>query len=197
MIARAVLACALFALAGRDARAADLPKDISEDARAAVVKKWQANYTAARAKLMAQADEAETLAKLPATAAEGKRKLADAKALLARIDKDHTAVPVPVTFIINERPVKEGVIGIVEAGEFVGSMTADGVLVEGVLVNDKRVVRYLIASPFPLPKPKAKKDPPVSLAGAWYIAGTTEMKGKAVPVLYRFEIKKTDIPSEK
>lgn len=186
MLRACLLAFPLLA-AAVSARAADLPKDISPDARAEFLAQLKGNYAKARGDLLAEIEDARTLAKFKATEAEGKKKLALADMRLAQLEKSPLNAAGKLLGHIGESP-KAGTVGTVAAGEFLATATsAEGVLVTGLLAgDDKIVVQYLIASPLKLPKPAGKKDPPVSMNGIWYVAGTTEVKGKAVPVLYRF-----------
>jgi hypothetical protein len=184
--------------------AADLPKDIDPEARAAFIKKLQKVYVAERDKWKAKVEEAEALAKFPATAAEGKKMLAAAKERLAIIEKNPTEWTIPNSPLVlfGDVPAKQGLIGYLNVGgwELIASeVLAEGVLVEGAMKNGDRVklAHYLIASPFEVPKAKGKKPPAVTLPGLWYVAGSVDVKGKAVPVLYRFELKAEDLKGEK
>jgi hypothetical protein len=182
------------------ALAADLPKDITPEAKAAIIKKCKSLRDDDREKWTKEAEDAQTLIKFAGTAAEGKKKLAQAKSILAGIEKfpQSYANRLAVEFV--EPPLAAGSIGRLRAdrNEFAVIETSDdGVAVECVLSDGgnstgKKILRYFIASPLKVPKGKGKKDPIVSLPGLWYVAGTTEVKGKTVPVLYRFELTKED-----
>lgn len=176
-------------------RAADdekLPPDISPDDRAAWVKEWRADYLKYREQFQKKIAEGKQLAKFATTAADGRKLIAEGEIGLDRLDKQPTYYCGRVKSIINA--VEGGDILSVNAGEYIASAAEKGVLVSGVIVNggEKRLLKLLVASPMKLPK--GKKESPIALPGLWYVAGSIEIKGESVPVLYRFEVKKDDFP---
>ncbi len=193
------LAALLTLILAPSVLAADFPQDMTPDARAAFLKKWQTAYATERDKWTAQADEARSLLKFKATEKEGKAKLAEATAALASLEKEPGLfVGSPAQNAGEKEPLVGEVCNLrVVNNEFAVAETIDGrTLVECVIPRNGKaaVTRYLIASPIDVPK---KKDGKIGLPGMWYCAGTTEVKGKTVPVLYRLELKKDDYPPAK
>lgn len=193
------LSAALALCIASTCTAADLPKNISTIARAEWVKKWQPTYAAEREKRQARVEEGRTLAKFAATKKEGEALLIEATAALKDFEARPWIAPgAPIEVIGEKEPTAGAVCGFaVLRDEFaVGEVLPEGVLVECVVPRKGKVTiaRYLIASPIELPK---KKDATMKLPGMWYCAGTADVKGKTVPVLYRFELSKDDFPPVK
>ena len=201
---RVCLFVSAFTLASA-AAAADLPKNISAEDRADFLTELKLAYAADRSAVLVKVEEAKTLAQFKATEKEGKKKLADAEAELARMDKDPLAWAVPKKGSISTIGAKppKGRIGYLNAGGVwtytVAEATADGAVIDGLFKvgTDTDTARYLVASKIDVPKTKGKLPPEVKLPGLWYVAGTADVKGKPVPVLYRFALKAEDITAKK
>lgn len=192
------LAFVLLAVSVATAADADLPKDISAEDREAVIRNLRTVYSAEHDKWAAQAEDAKTLMKFKATEKEGKQKLAKAEAELARLAKEPASWTIPKSPIVlfGDVPARTGRIGHLNNGGWmfvVSEVLPNGVLVDAMLKEGAKVstARYFIASPVEVPK--KGKNPEIRFPGLWYVAGTAEIKGKVVPVLYRFEVKKADI----
>lgn len=195
-------ACAALALAATAALcgAADVPPDITPEGRADALKEFRKLYEAEAGRWRAEAEDARTLTKFPATENEGINRLAVASKKLADLEREPWRhVPELPVHPASHEDAKGGDIVFVPPGEYVGEKVAGGVLVEGLVGSgrERRIVRLLVASPLKLPEAKGKRFPPVTLPGLWYFAGTHEVGGKRVIVLYRFEVKKADLGPKK
>lgn len=140
--------------------------------------------------------------KFPATAKAGKANLSKARAGLARLEQTPWLNAGAGLVVIGENPrLKAGEIGFISSlGEYVATKTNNGTLVDGLInpKDEKLPTRFLIASPFEIPKVgKGKKGKPLTFTGLWYVAGFVDISGKNVPVLYRFNIKKEEITGPK
>lgn len=177
--------------------AADLPPDISPEARAAFVKKLVPLYEAERAKSLKDIEEAKALTKFAATEKEGKRKLKIAETHYTNLARFPWSVPGAGYVVIGEASVKAGDIGIVSrVGEFVATKLDEGVQIDGLIdPNGSRLLtRFVVASKFEVPKTvKGKKNPPLRFDGIWYVAGETEAGGKKVPVIYALVLKPEEV----
>lgn len=200
---RAALLATLFTCAAT-AAAADLPKDITPEARTAVVKRHARLAADEKEKQLKNIEEAKTLIKFPATEKEGKLKLRLAQGRLDVLDKTPwLASGAPLVALGAKPNLDAGEIGYFSPlGEYVASKVADGVLIDGLFdpAGEKLLVKFLIASPFQVPKaaPKGKKNPPLfSPTDLWYVAGFTEVGRKNVPVLYAFKFTKDDFTEPK
>lgn len=186
------------------ATAADpLPKDISAEARAEWLKKWQEGHTKRADEIKKKIEDANTLLKLPTTEAEGKKKLAEAKAEQKRLGAAGWYYPGHPFPSILAKAARPGDVVLIPGGNLFQlgeDLKEGGVIAEAILPEDKdtaTLTRYLVASPVKLGKPVGKKQPAVDLTHLWYWAGSVDYKGKSIPVLYRFEIKKEDFPPAK
>lgn len=184
------------------ALAAELPRNITPEDRAAFIRKAAAAHAKAVEDWKAKAEDAKAQMKFPATAKEGKANLAKAEAALANLARAPQQVSGTLLVVIGENPkLKAGDIGIISPlGEYVATKTDDGTLVDGLInpKDEKLPTRFLIASPFEIPKAvKGKKNPPLTFTGLWYVAGFVEKNGKKVPVIYNLDIKKEEITSDK
>ena len=183
--------------------AAELPAPLPENERAELVAKWRKGYDAALAKVKDDIADAKLLSQTKGTASEGKVKLATANAILAAMTKNPTLYGGGFAPIY-ENGGRDQVGSLTQPSLTVAEVNRDGVIVEGlvirkraislnpvVMAEDKIVARYLIASPLPA----AKKGAKVNLEGLWHVAGEIEHNEKRIPVLYRFEIKKDELPA--
>lgn len=185
--------------------AVDLPKPLTEEQRSKLVKQWQSGYDKAFAKAQNALDDAElkkdkrAIAELTKTL-EAMRK----EPLKSQLMSSHGFSPI---YTSNARKVgwlhvptlnvkeilPEGVIveGTFKANTVLGSSGHYGYNFDPPL-RETIVVRYLVASPLPDAKPKAK----IKLDGLWYVAGKGEVGNRSMPVLYRFEMKPDEIPKK-
>lgn len=191
------VAPAVFVLFGLTSAAPDLPKDIDAKSRAVWVKKWQPAYVAERDRLNKEIDGAEPLLKFATTAQEARMVIAAARDQLDQIRRQPWLVKGAPLDKFKGDAGSAGDIRVLPQGEYVAvAVLPEGTYVEALteFAGEKVILRYLVASP--LPK-KAKKDTQIALPGMWYVAGTTEVKGKTVAVIYKFDLKKDDFPPEK
>jgi hypothetical protein len=181
--------------------AEDLPADITSKAREKWIKEWQSAYAKERDKLTKKIDDAKTKMKFAATAKEGREELASAQKALDTLKQEPWRFGFTPFVVITDKPT-EKTVGWVASGNYTATATEKGTVVEGVITvtplkgtPEKRVARFFIASPLKIAKDK--KNAPLALSGLWYVAGSTAVNGRMMPVLYRFEIKKEDFPPEK
>ncbi|VTR99267.1 unnamed protein product [Gemmata massiliana] len=189
-----------IALVLNSARAADLPPPMPEAERAVLVSKWRKGYDAALAKVKDEIAEAKVLSKDIASAGEGKIMLMRANTRLAVMTKSPELYGGGFTTVFEGA---KGQVGrLAQSSLTVAEVNTEGTVVEGVAIRrpanpfvvgeEKVTVRYLVVSSLP----DAKKGATVSLNGLWYVAGDMEHNGKKIPVLYRFEIKKDEMPAK-